>query len=138
MRRALFGLALVAVAAAAPAGRPVRAVDPGPFGLWRNPDGSLVVRLEPCADRLCGVIAWASPAAIADAHDSGIAQPLVGTQLLIDYRPAGVGIWRGRVYVPDMGGTFLSKIVRKSADALDISGCVLGGLICKHQTWHRA
>jgi uncharacterized protein (DUF2147 family) len=37
-----------------------------------------------------------------------------------------------------MGRTFYSTITRLNPQALKISGCILGGLICKAQVWHRA
>ena len=108
-----------------------------PLGLWRNPDNSLQVRISECAAKLCGVIAWASEASILDARESKIKEPLVGTQLLIDYHRASPAVWKGQVYVPDLGGSFYSRITVKGPNTLDIAGCILGGLICKHQTWQR-
>jgi hypothetical protein len=73
---------------------------------------------------------------LADAIDAGIPH-LVGTTLLQDYRPKGPGHWAGRVYVPDMGRTFYSTIDQQGPDQLKISGCILGGLFCRSQLWHR-
>ncbi|MBS0481827.1 MAG: DUF2147 domain-containing protein [Proteobacteria bacterium] len=108
-----------------------------PSGVWRNPDGTLQVKIEAQGTQLTGRIVWAAPEAITDARESGVREPLIGTQLLHDYRRAGENRWRGKVYVPDMGGSFSSSIVAKAETQLDISGCILGGLICKHQTWQR-
>ncbi|WP_243848397.1 DUF2147 domain-containing protein [Sphingomonas insulae] len=107
------------------------------IGRWSNPKGTLAVQTGPCADgSLCGQIVWASPQAQADARDAGIAG-LVGTQLLQGYRPEGRGSWAGRVYVPDMGRSFSSRIRQTSAGTLSISGCLVGGFLCKSQVWHR-
>ena len=108
-----------------------------PIGRWANPRGTLAVQTGPCPDgSLCGQIVWASPQAQADARDAGVGA-LVGTQLLQGYRPEGRGSWAGRVYVPDMGRSFSSRIRQTSAGTLSISGCLVGGFLCKSQVWHR-
>lgn len=112
------------------------AVAPEPYGRWGNPRGTLAVQIAPCGEHLCGTIVWASPVAVADAREAGV-NKLDGIELLQDYRPAGAGVWAGRVYVPDMGRTFSSRIVAQGADALAISGCLIGRFFCKSQVWHR-
>ncbi|MEE4451613.1 DUF2147 domain-containing protein [Novosphingobium resinovorum] len=104
-------------------------------GVWLNPSGSVAVRTGACGPGLCGRVVWASAKARADAQGSGIAS-LIGTELLQDYRPAG-RVWRGTVYVPDMGRRFDSRIEPLSPTQLKISGCVLGGLLCRSQVWTR-
>lgn len=131
----LMGLALLPTASQA---LPTRAVAPEAFGTWINPHGTVKVQTGTCAgNSLCGWIVWAAPQAQADARDSGVAR-LIGTQLLRGYRPAGPGLYRGEVYVPDMGRSFTSTIQQRGANALKISGCILGGLLCKSQDWRRA
>ncbi|AHE53138.1 DUF2147 domain-containing protein [Sphingomonas sanxanigenens] len=122
--------------AATPAGAEVPAVATT-LGTWINPHGTVKVRTGMCGSVLCGHIVWASAEANADAAESGVPR-LVGTELLGNYRPAGAGRWRGEVYVPDMGRRFASTIEPQGVDALRISGCILGGLICRSQIWHRA
>lgn len=107
-----------------------------PIGLWQNPKGTLMVRTRSCGQQLCGNIVWAGPKAISDAREAGVST-LIGTELLIDYRPSGHGHWTGQVYVPDQGRRFYSTIEQKNANSLKISGCILGGLLCKHQEWTR-
>ncbi|MCU6455334.1 DUF2147 domain-containing protein [Sphingomonas sp. A2-49] len=108
-----------------------------PIGRWTNPKGTLAVETGPCVrGGLCGQIVWASERAQAEARQAGIAD-LIGTQLLQDYRRVGTGSWTGRVYVPDMGRSFSSRIRQTSAATLSISGCLVDGLLCKSQVWHR-
>lgn len=107
------------------------------IGKWANPMNTLAVETKPCAQgRLCGEIVWASDDALSDAREAGV-DKLIGTQLLQDYRPEGHGSWTGRVYIPDMGRTFSSRIRQTSLDTLAISGCLVGGFLCKTQVWHR-
>lgn len=118
------------------AARPAEADGTAIIGRWINPYGSVVVETQPCGERLCGRVSWANPEAQQDARDSGLTS-LIGTQLLEDYRPTGSRQWRGRVYVPDLGHSFQSTIVMEDTATLRISGCILGGLICKSQRWRR-
>ena len=104
---------------------------------WINPYDSVEVETGDCGGKLCGWVVWATPEAEQDARDGGV-QQLVGTELLQDYRQTGSNRWQGRVFVPDMGRTFYSTITRDQPGALRISGCILRGLICKAQLWHRA
>ena len=131
-RLILFGALLLLTASAAPA---IGQSDPV-FGIWRNPLGTIDIRTSPCRTGLCGAIVRASPQAIADARDAGV-NKLIGLELLQDYHQSGAGRWAGRVYVPDMGRTFSSRIDQIASDQLKISGCLWGGWICKSQVWHR-
>ena len=110
--------------------------EPSILGLWRNPKGTIDVRIDSCRDRLCGVIERASPKAVEDAHEAGV-DNLIGTALLENYRASGKGRWTGTVYVPDMGNRFSSHMTMVGTNQLKISGCILGGLICKSQVWTR-
>ena len=134
---ALIGLGIgqPSVALSAIPVEPVVAAQPST--VWINPRGSVKVATSNCGTRLCGWVVWASPEALQDARDGGV-QNLVGTQLLQNFRQIGRDRWQGRLFVPDMGRTFYSTITRLDPQALKISGCILGGLICKAQVWHRA
>ncbi len=107
-----------------------------PIGVWQNPKGTVRVRTRPCGELLCGNIVWASPQAMADARDAGV-HSLIGTELLVGYRRTGSARWTGQVYVPDQGRRFYSTIEQKGPNGLRISGCILGGLLCKRQDWTR-
>jgi uncharacterized protein (DUF2147 family) len=73
---------------------------------------------------------------LTDAREAGVTT-LVGTELLEDYRPIGAGKWTGRVYIPDRRASYYSIIEQVNRDRLKISGCILHGLLCKSQLWHR-
>lgn len=131
------GLILASVLLSLTASAPL-AAQPTPdlLGHWINPRGSVIVETQACGARLCGRVSWASAEALKDAKEAGITS-LIGTELLQDYSRSDSGVWRGRVYVPDMGRTFYSTIGIEKTGALRISGCILGGLICKNQIWRR-
>jgi uncharacterized protein (DUF2147 family) len=126
---ALGVTAAAAVAAQAPAESPM-------YGVWLNHAGNVKVETKPCGQFLCGTVVWASPQALKEAKAAGT-DNLVGMQLLKSYRPTPKGEWEGKVFVPDLKRTFYSRLYRLSDDKIRISGCILGGLICKYQTWTR-
>jgi len=125
----VMALAPIAAQASAPS-------ETGVIGTWLNPKKSVKVQTGGCGDKLCGWVVWANSQATADAHDAGI-DKLIGVALLQDYHATGPGRWQGRVYVPDMGKTYYSTIRQLDPNSLKISGCILGGWICKSQTWQR-
>jgi len=139
MRIVIAALAMMA-ASGAVAGNvmaPPAANDPV-LGKWANPRGTLAVQTAPCRDgsTLCGAIVWASDEALSDARDAGVDR-LIGTQLLSDYHRTSQNSWSGTVYIPDMGRSFSSRIKQNSPQQLTISGCLIGGFLCKSQVWHR-
>lgn len=105
-------------------------------GDWANASNTVVVRVEPCADALCGYVTWASQAAQDDAFRAGTVR-LVGTQLMNNFVPTGPDRWRGSLFVPDMRRTTRARLIRTGPDELAVVGCELAGLICKKQIWHR-
>ena len=105
-------------------------------GVWKNPGGSVHVRAEPCGKAMCGVVVWANDKAIADAK-KGSDQPLVGSSLFRDFKAVKDGVWRGRVFVPDIGKTFSGTITVLDKNRLEGKGCLLGGIGCRSQIWTR-
>jgi uncharacterized protein (DUF2147 family) len=89
-------------------------------GTWHNPKNSVAVKTGACGDRLCGWVVRASDEAQADARDGGTPK-LIGTALLREYRPSGRG----------------STLTLVDANTIDVKGCLIGGFLCKTQTWHR-
>ena len=117
---------------------PAAVAGPNPvLGTWVNPKHTVAVQTAACeGGGLCGAIVRADLQAMADARDAGVPQ-LIGLQLLLDYNPAHGRVWMGRVYLPDMGRSFSSRIEQVSPDALKISGCLVRGFLCKSQVWQR-
>lgn len=129
---------IIRLAAALTAMTPLAAVAQSPVagGLWMNPHGSVAVRTGACGAKLCGWVAWADVASLADARDAGVTR-LVGTAILEDYSADRENAWTGTVYLPDKGRRFSSEIDQLSPTRLKIKGCILGGLICRSQVWTR-
>ncbi|MFM8753136.1 MAG: DUF2147 domain-containing protein, partial [Phenylobacterium sp.] len=75
-----------------------------PVGVWYTQDKQGKVRIAPCGDKLCGVIISGrgtdgKPA--SDARDEANpnpalrSRPILGLQILRDFKPAGPGRWAG-------------------------------------------
>ena len=111
--------------------------DPSPVGHWRNPRGTVVIAIAPCGEALCGTVQWAADEAAADARRGGT-DPLVGAELLSRFVPAGAGRWKGSLFVPDANKRSKAELRLIAPDRLKVSGCALGGLVCKSQLWTRA
>ena len=127
---AILGMASVSAHAASPTD------SARTFGVWRNPKNSVHLEIKNCGETACGVVIWASERAKADARKGGSAN-LVGLRLLRDFAPDKHGAWRGKVFVPDLNMTFSGAAEVLDAKTLRAKGCVLGGIICKSQTWTR-
>lgn len=105
-------------------------------GTWINPKRTVTVVTSQCGQLLCGTVISATPEVQAIAKKAG-APPLVGSKLLRDYRQTGKDKWQGKVFVPDRNASYYSTIKQLNANQLKISGCILGGLLCKSQVWSR-
>lgn len=133
--KASVGMVLMTMLAAAPAA----AQAPSPAGTWLSQSGETRVRIAPCGAQLCGTIVWVkSPA--KDVHNPDPAQrgrDLVGLRM-ITMSPAGQNAWKGSLYRYTDGQTFTGTMKMTGQSTMELSGCVVGGLICRAQTWTRA
>jgi uncharacterized protein (DUF2147 family) len=136
---ALAGASLATAAAAAPSVE----------GDWIVEDRSGRVRIAPCksdAARLCGTIVAmprpndASGQPLRDVKNPDAAlrsRTILGLPLITGFKPSGAGKWDGgKIYNPQDGKTYASKLELAANGSLKVSGCVL--VICKAQTWTRA
>jgi uncharacterized protein (DUF2147 family) len=60
----------------------------------------------------------------------------VGKTIMCGAKPSGDNKWKGTVLNLDDGQKY-SGYVELSGNSLTLSGCVLGGIICKDDTWSR-
>jgi uncharacterized protein (DUF2147 family) len=121
-------LPMLALAAAQPAARaPIE-------GLWKNPTGSAIIAVAPCGSALCGKIVWASERGQSEVAKN--APHVVGIVVLTDVRPKGRG-WAGKLYVPDDNIHVSARLQLLNENQLKLTGCGLGGLICRSQVWTR-
>jgi uncharacterized protein (DUF2147 family) len=132
------GLATIAIA-------PALAADP--FGTWLTEDKKGKVHVVNCGGAICGTLAWLlepndpttkqpkTDKNNLDASKQG--RPLVGTPIVLGMKPAGPDKWEGKVYNAEDGNTYSGSFTLTGANSAELKGCVMGGLICKGQTWTR-
>ncbi|MGZ3377283.1 MAG: DUF2147 domain-containing protein [Phenylobacterium sp.] len=142
---ARIGLAVTMVAALAAA--PARAAGDAVFGVWLTAAKDGKVRIGPCAANpaeTCGVVVWGRGPNGEDARTltdvknplpARRAQPIVGLQIISDFRRDGDGWTGGHIYEPQTGRTFKAKMASAGPNALKVSGCVL--FFCRAETWTR-
>lgn len=105
-------------------------------GLWKTlPDDNGnygYVEIKPCADRFCGALVKAFDSAGQDRASDNI-----GKNIVWDMMASGGGSYTdGKVWAPDRDKTY-SSTMQLNGDVLAVSGCILGGLICRAQDWTR-
>jgi len=127
---AAFGLALL--------GLPAQAQSPDPSGTWLTQSGDTRVRIAKCGTALCGIIVSSTYQKDTNNADPKLRErSMVGVQMISDIRPSSDG-FSGQLYNPQDGKTYTGKLKVMSPNTLQLSGCVLGGLICRSQTWTKA
>lgn len=133
--------ARILFAAAALLAAPAQANDV--FGLWKSEvadDGGYIhVAIGPCASdaaKVCGIIEDAGNAIPANA-DPARREELLGKTIIDAMVPNGTNAWDdGTIWAPDDDKTYDSTM-ELNGNVLTVSGCVLGGLICRGQDWTR-
>ena len=123
-----FAMTAILLAAASPTSTPIE-------GYWMHPEKTVIIRLEPCGELVCGTVTWATERAQRDAR-KGVDR-LIGARLLTDFRARREGLWKGKIFVPDYDLHVSGKIEPLDRDRLKVSGCTLGGLLCRTQVWTR-
>lgn len=136
MRPILAAAALSLIAAPALAADPVE-------GEWLTQAGTAKVRIAPCAangQRMCGTVVWLKNPAVKDTENPNAAlrdRPILGMNLIRDFKPSAPGRWTGgKIYDPESGKTYDSKISAHANGTLKVEGCVL--VVCRAQTWKKS
>lgn len=117
----------------------------GAAGLWATEKEKSHVRIEPCGERLCGVIVWLKEPNddqgqpkrdIFNEDESLRDRAIVGLRLLSGFEAADGDNWSGgQIYNPEDGKTYKSKMSLQDGKTLKVEGCVL--IFCKSQIWTR-
>jgi uncharacterized protein (DUF2147 family) len=140
MRLPLLAAALLVTAAPAFAADPVE-------GEWLTEGGTGKVTIGPCPGRpslMCGRITWLKNPADQAAKDANNPDPalktrtILGMPMIWNFKPAGKpGKWSGgKIYDPNSGKTYDSKISVNANGTLKVEGCIL--VLCQAQTWKRS
>jgi uncharacterized protein (DUF2147 family) len=124
---AACGLFLLAV--------PAQAQIADPSGTWVTQSGDTRVRIARCGTEYCGTIASSTYQKDVNNADPKLRdRNIVGVRMIWDLKPDGGG-YTGQLYNPQDGKTYTGKLKLTSANTLQLSGCVFGGLVCRAQTW---
>jgi uncharacterized protein (DUF2147 family) len=102
-------------------------------GIWKTQvdDGAYAhVEISPCGSNFCGTIIRTF------RGDEEYASPNIGKQLVRNMAAKGGGSYKGNVWRPSNDKIYKGKL-KLNGNALAMSGCVAGGLICSKQSWSR-
>jgi len=121
-----------------------------PIGTWYTAGNRAQVRIAHCGrGTLCGGIVWLKDPKdpktgkpwtdINNSDSTKRTRPLIGVLIVLDLALSNApNKWRGQVYNADDGRTYSGYLTMFDPDALELKGCVLGGIICRSETWTRA
>jgi len=119
-----------------------------PFATWLTGDKKGKVKIVNCGGALCGNLVWLlepndpeTNKPKTDKHnvDAGKqGRPLLGIPIVLNMKPEGADLWKGQVYNAEDGNTYSGSFTMTGANSAELRGCVMGGLICKAQTWTRS
>ena len=118
-----------------------------PIGTWQTEEGRGTVRMSDCGGALCGTLIalkepidpqTGKPKLDRNNTDPGErGRPIVGIQIVSALKAAGPNKWSGQIYNPEDGKTYNANVTLQDANTLKVQGCILGGVICKTNTWTR-
>jgi uncharacterized protein (DUF2147 family) len=116
------------------------------FSDWLTEAGGAKVRIAACAAnpaQACGTIVWLKAANdvagkpqrdVANPSPALRTRPMLGLPMLADFHREAPGQWTdGKIYDPNEGRTYRSKMALAANGTLKVSGCVL--VFCQSQTW---
>lgn len=118
---------------------PTLAAAGAPTGTWMTEEGDSKIRISSCGKALCATVVWAKVEG-RDGNNPNPAlrrRPIVGMELSTDMMPDGQGGWAGSIYNPENGKTYAATLKPKGERALEVGGCILGGLLCGSESWTR-
>jgi uncharacterized protein (DUF2147 family) len=130
MKQTILALSLVMLAL------PAAAQPADPSGTYLSETGETRVRIARCGGAYCGTIISVQ----GEAKDVNNPDPklkgrnLVGIQMISNIQPTAEG-FTGQLYNYKDGKTYSGKMSFAGGKAMQLSGCVFGGLICRSQTW---
>lgn len=103
------------------------------IGVWitekSDKGSSMAVEIFDCDGMLCGKA--------IDVFDTPN-RDSVGIEIIKNMRiKSDTSFNKGKIYAPDTKKWYKSKMKLQGEDKLKVSGCVLGGVICRSQIWSR-
>ncbi|MEM9085591.1 MAG: DUF2147 domain-containing protein [Pseudomonadota bacterium] len=135
-RLALTAVAIATLPAAASAADSIN-------GRWVTEEGDAEVTIGKCGATTCGKISKfiVPPPDGPDQRDIYNPDPakktrrLMGLPILTSFKEED-DLWRGRIYDPKSGKSYRSVVRRKSANTIEVKGCI--SFFCQTQIWKKA
>lgn len=99
-----------------------------PYGTWTRPSTGAQVEFYNCGGKLCAkIVGQKDPAK----------KNLIGKVIMSGATKSGDNTWKGDLLNTDDGQTYGGVVTLEGPKALNLKGCVLGGIVCKGETWTR-
>ena len=115
------------------------AADPSPIGDWLVKDGYGIIRIDNCAGKMWGVVAWEkSPGIDKENPDPAKkSRPTLGVPILLAMAPTKPNRWEGEIYNTENGKVYSGSISLASETKLQLEGCLFPNFLCGSQDWTR-
>jgi uncharacterized protein (DUF2147 family) len=117
------------------------------FGFWLSENKRAVIKIEPCANQVCGNVVWLQEPLNRDGQpktDSNNTEEklrdrlLCGIGLISNFQSVKPGAWSGgSIYSPRDGQTYSASMELSDNDTLELRGYFLLPLFGKTQVWTR-
>jgi uncharacterized protein (DUF2147 family) len=109
-----------------------------PLGTWLTANKQAKIKIVPCGEAYCGTVVWVA------GNDKDVHNPdptkrshsVLGQQIIFGMTRSGSS-YRGRLYNVEDGKTYRGRLDVLDERRIKLSGCVLGGLVCRSQVWTR-
>lgn len=110
---------------------------------WLTEDRRAIVTIERCGSEICGRISRILVEVEANQRDLNNPnprlrnRPIQGMRVLSGFRRDGDRYRHGQIYDPENGREYNARFSLIGANTLRVTGCVLGGILCRSQDWLR-
>lgn len=123
-------MALLALAISIAGGVPAALADGSPelTGNWARDDGTTRMEISSCGAEFCAVNTW-----VKDPNG----KEKVGDKLILTLKPVSSSELQGQAYDVRRQAHYKMTITFEGGTAMQTSGCVLLGIICKNADWTR-
>ncbi len=128
---AILGVSICAVPAAL-------AADPSPIGDWLVKDGYANIRIDICAGKLWGIVAWEKKPGVDEENPDVTkkGRPTLGMPIILGFAQTKPNRWEGQIYNSENGKLYSANVSMADDNTLDLEGCLVWPL-CQTQKWIR-
>jgi len=133
----------------------LRAASDDLLGYWLNQKQDAKIDIFKCGNEFCGRIVWLKEPVYPAGSKEGTPgspkidyknpdaarqkTPILGLQIMDGFQFSGDNLWKnGKIYDPDSGKTYSSKITMTSHDQLDLRGFIGVSMFGRTEKWSRA